>query len=91
MLFRSNELTAQYEKLRRDAADTVGLNGQIELLKKENKDSVEALEKIKLEYSLLESEVMLHWFLAGAGVFFLAWGLGFALGRVQRKRKTRLY
>ncbi len=88
---KAKQLKIRYEELRRDAADTVILQAELERLKKENKEMGAAFEKVKMEYSLLESEAMLLWFIAGAGVFFLAWSIGFILGRMQRKKKPRLY
>jgi SH3 domain protein len=58
--------------------------------KKELEDMKAQLTSIKDENRALRNNNHIKWFIAGGGVFLLGWLIGFAVGRMKKKRPSLL-
>jgi SH3 domain protein len=84
------ELQRRYEELRLGSQDYLRLKEEHEQALRQVQESRIALEQREHENKDLVDAKNVQWFLAGAGVFFVSWIIGFALGRSRRRKKSDL-
>lgn len=84
------DLDREYSALQEDVAGVLDLRQQFEQIAAE-RDALQAeTEALRAENAVLKSRDRLMWFLAGAGIFLVAWLIGVITGRLQRKRGNML-
>jgi SH3 domain protein len=87
-----DEVTKDYEALKADAGDVVGLEARYRQLAVELKNTNDILAQVQAENGELASQRTIKWFLAGGSVILAGLFIGFVIGRTGRKQRTsRLY
>lgn len=77
------EVTRKYESLLEASKDVAGLVEERNLLQEENTRLSAVETHLKDENQRVKRKVMIYWFLAGAGVFFVGW----IVGKASRQRR----
>jgi len=80
-----------YLELKQESGDYMKLKARYEALKKEFTAQAQRLDQLSAEAESLRFANNLKWFLAGAGVLFLGWLMGLALGRRKRRWSSGLH
>lgn len=88
---KAAELEKSYAGLKKDSSGVMGLKADFERLRKEYAAQGEKNEQLTTEVESLRFGNNLKWFLAGAGVLFLGWLIGLAMGRRKRRANSSLY
>ena len=82
---QAEEATQAYNKLKEDAADFLSLQTEHKsTLEKATEQSGQIIE-LEKELTRLETQRLVRWFLAGAGVLLLGFAIGFSAKRQRRK------
>jgi SH3 domain protein len=84
------EIQKRYEDLRLGSQDYLRLKEEHGKTLRQVQESRAALEQQERENKDLADAKNVQWFLAGAGVFFLSWLIGFFMGRSRRRKKSDL-
>lgn len=87
---RLAELHSRHEELRQGSQEYLTLKEEHEGTLREVQDCRASLERLTQENKDLADAQQVQWFLAGAGVFFSSWLLGFLMGRARRRTKSSL-
>lgn len=87
---RLGELQSRHEELRQGSQGYLALKEEHEGTLRQIQDCRASLEKLGRENKDLADAQQVQWFLAGAGVFFFSWIIGFVMGRSRRKKKSDL-
>lgn len=85
-----DEALHNYETLRQDTADVIGLQKRLAETTRELNETREKLTALELEKKEQKRNTSLLWFLAGGSVMLGGWFLGTMTAK-SRKRKTSLY
>lgn len=81
----------EYDALKRASADVTALRRDYLEAKAQLEAASGQIERLTRENAGLRSSEQVKWFLAGAMVIGVSWLTGFFMGRVGRKRASRLY
>lgn len=87
---RIAELQNRYEELRQGSQEYLALKEEQEGTLRQIQECRASLEQLGRENKDLADAQQVQWFLAGAGVFFLSWVVGFFMGRSRRRKKSDL-
>ncbi len=84
LLDEKTAIEKKYAQLQRDAGQVVQITEERNRLKQKNQALTERLGTLQEENAELIRSGMIHWFLAGGGVFFVGW----LAGKVSRKKRS---
>ena len=86
----NQSLKKELEKTQPDAKATEALKESVNAAQKELAGLREKVLVLEDENKDIKNNDRIKWFIAGAGVFFVALLIGFAFGRIKRKRPSLL-
>jgi SH3 domain protein len=75
----------QTEELRRIRRENARLDAAVSRAQREAAEKRDLIERLRVERARLEGDERLRWFVAGAGVFFAGWLVGWTRLRLQRR------
>lgn len=82
---QSGTLEKDYNKLKKESSDVISLKKQHQNLKQEFAQQAKRLDQVSAEAESLRFGSSLKWFLSGAGVLFVGWMIGLAMGRRKKR------
>lgn len=83
------QLKEKYASLESDAANVLKLKQEYAEAEEKLKKTSADLENLGVENKELRTSANLKWFLSGAGVVFIAWLIGYLMGRSKSRQSRR--